>query len=97
MRHKEDQDTIEAIEKQKKSERKNYTYRLEIYLAELFAEVCAEKGVQPVVLLENWMKDYTSQFEEKYGPEILSEIGDIIKTKKQNEKKSRLKQKRKRG
>lgn len=97
MRQREDQDTIEALNRQKKSERKNYTFRLSIYLAQLFAEVCREKGVQPVTLLEQWITEYAEPYEDKYSADILSEIDDKIKVKKDNEMKSRKKQNRKRS
>lgn len=95
MARQEDEATLKAKEAKIKRERKNYTYRLPIYLSELFAKVCDTKGVSPVTLVEQWIGEYITPYESKFGPEILADIDDIVETKKENERKSRLKQKRK--
>ena len=96
MSKQEDEATLRARESVLKRERKNYTYRLPIYLAELFAEICKQKDISPVVLIEQWIQKYVESLESKFGPDVLAEINDIIETKKQNEKLSRDRQKRKR-
>lgn len=95
-RAEEDGDTLQAKEDEKKKERKNYTYRLPIYLAELFSTVCKQNGISPVTLIQQWINQYVEPYESKFGPVILVEMDDIVEAKRQNERKSRLKQKRKR-
>lgn len=97
MARQEDEATAKARAAEIKKERKNYTYRLPIYLAEMFSQVCEQKAISPVTLIEQWIGQYVSTYESKLGPDILDEIGDIIEAKKENERRSRQKQqKRKR-
>jgi hypothetical protein len=93
----DDEVTSKAKEAEIKRERKNYTYRLPIYLSELFSEVCRQKDISPVTLVEQWIANYVEPYDSKFGPKILSEIDDIVEAKKENERKSRLKQKRRRA
>lgn len=97
MARQKDDVTSRAKEAEMKSERKNYTYRLPIYLAELFAAACKQEDISPVTLMEQWIIQYVEPHEAKFGPKVLNGIDDIVDAKKENERKSRLKQKRKRG
>lgn len=97
MARPEDSEVLEARDIERRKERKNYTYRLPIYLAELFSKVCEQKAISPVTLVEKWIGEYVEPFEGKFGPDVLSGIDKIIESKKQGELKSRQKQKRKRG
>jgi len=90
-----DEATQKALESQMKNERKNYTFRLRIYLAETFLRVCQDKGVSTVSLLDQWIEDYVAGESKKYDRAVMAEISEIIEAKKEAEKKSREKSQRK--
>lgn len=88
-----DKDLKEVRDEELIQERKNYTYRLSIYYAKLFANVCEDEKIPTVSMLEKWIKDFVKPYEEKYKSKILKELSQTIQIKREQETSYRKKQK----
>lgn len=86
-----DKDVKEIIEKKLIAERKNYTYRLPIYLAEMFYKVCEDKGITTVDQLEKWLLEFVEPHRKEMHAKVIKKTVTITDKKKKQEKKYRNK------